>query len=201
MRQLRKKRNSGRNERRRRRATVVKAHHKDFAVHFDGENYSYHPLDDGANEAYDDEDDEEEDAGDDDGSSSSSSSSFGSNFEVCGRQTSWPANLTRPLFDSIASRPSCDPSSFDPNKPTLVLEGSDAYGRAGNQLQSFFHAVQFARDNEMQLAVMKGSWAADALFQFFLADESNGNNKEGWRELVEETLCAKFVDGPRDAEG
>ena len=51
----------------------------------------------------------------------------------------------------------CPP--FNPQTPTLVLEGYKTWGRTGNHLRSFLQAVQYARDTNMQLGIMHNSWA------------------------------------------
>ena len=83
-------------------------------------------------------------------------------------------------------------------KPILVLEGSirSAFGRSGNNILEFLHAIQLARDQDVQLGIMTHSWAMDVLQKMWMAiDDSN------WEEKFEKAFCVKIFDFPNELEG
>jgi len=52
--------------------------------------------------------------------------------------------------------------------PTLIISGYDTFGCTGNHLRTFLHAVQFARDVNLQLGMTRNSWAMDLLTSMFI---------------------------------
>merc|ERR1719296_616528 len=72
-------------------------------------------------------------------------------LSICGRATN-QAIMRYPLADTPCP-------GFDQEKPMLLLEGSSARGRTGNNLIEFLHAVQIARDQGIQLGATSMSWA------------------------------------------
>ena len=51
------------------------------------------------------------------------------------------------------------------DKPILLLAGVHSHGSTGNNLTKFLHAIQEARDNDMQLGIMAKSWATNLLME------------------------------------
>eukprot|EP00584_Thalassiosira_punctigera_P022684 CAMPEP_0172573088 /NCGR_PEP_ID=MMETSP1067-20121228/136011_1 /TAXON_ID=265564 ORGANISM="Thalassiosira punctigera, Strain Tpunct2005C2" /NCGR_SAMPLE_ID=MMETSP1067 /ASSEMBLY_ACC=CAM_ASM_000444 /LENGTH=605 /DNA_ID=CAMNT_0013365685 /DNA_START=46 /DNA_END=1863 /DNA_ORIENTATION=- len=54
-------------------------------------------------------------------------------------------------------------------KPVLLLTGMMSFGRMGNNLIEFLHALQEARDEDMQLGIMYKSWAMKLVLQMWMA--------------------------------
>mmetsp|Transcript_29515 Transcript_29515/g.62635 ORF Transcript_29515/g.62635 Transcript_29515/m.62635 type:complete len:462 (+) Transcript_29515:110-1495(+) len=118
------------------------------------------------------------------------------NFTVCGRATGPAQDLTPELQQKVTA---C-PKEYDPETPTLVLEGYATYGRTGNQLRTIIRAMHYTRDNDLQLVIMYNSWAMDVILQFFMTDR-NGDNNEDWESRLEMMLCAKIMHQPEELKG
>ena len=73
------------------------------------------------------------------------------------------------------------------------MEGSSrkAFGRTGNNLLEFLHAIQQARDNDIQLGVVVNSWAMDVLSKMWMSIDS-----ENWEEEFEQAFCVKIIHFP-----
>lgn len=69
----------------------------------------------------------------------------------------------------------------------LLLSGTQTFGRTGNNLIEFLHALQVARDKDLVLGMMHGSWAMQVLMGMFLAIDG-----EGWEKRWEEAFCGEF---------
>lgn len=86
---------------------------------------------------------------------------------------------------------------YDPKEtPILVLEGYETYGRTGNHMRTLLYAIQYARDNQFQLAIMHNSWAMDVLLQFFMA-----SGDDDWIAQLEKSLCVTIIRWPSEFEG
>ncbi|KAL7539888.1 hypothetical protein ACHAWF_006537 [Thalassiosira exigua] len=59
-------------------------------------------------------------------------------------------------FETLQKYSECP--RFDMSAPILLMEGTQSHGRTGNNLIEFLHAVQEARDNNIQLGIRTGSW-------------------------------------------
>lgn len=117
------------------------------------------------------------------------------NFTVCGRMAKPAANLTLSLQRKVAA---C-PREFDPTVLTLVLEGRRSYGRTGNQFQTLLNAMQYTRDQNIQLAIVYNSWAMNVILQYFMGNR-NGNSKDNWESYFEEMMCVKIIHDPAEAK-
>jgi hypothetical protein len=82
------------------------------------------------------------------------------------------------------------------NKSMLLLEGVNTFGRTGNNLIEFLHALQFARDRDVTLGIMKGSWAMQVLTPMFMSIK----DKE-WETKWEDAFCAKIFHSEEELEG
>ncbi|KAL7496599.1 hypothetical protein ACHAWT_009275 [Skeletonema menzelii] len=81
------------------------------------------------------------------------------------------------------------PGSNNPEK-LLLLDGTEVYGRIGNNLMEFLHALQYSRDNDIQLGVKYGSWAMRLLPRMWLS--ITGDQSE-WEAQFERAFCIKII--------
>eukprot|EP00986_Skeletonema_menzelii_P001518 scaffold400_cov140-Skeletonema_menzelii.AAC.10 len=81
------------------------------------------------------------------------------------------------------------PGSNNPQK-LLLLDGTEVYGRIGNNLMEFLHALQYSRDNDIQLGVKYGSWAMRLLPRMWLS--ITGDQSE-WEAQFERAFCIKII--------
>ena len=101
-------------------------------------------------------------------------------FYICDR----PADLgERAQFST-----SC-PGSTNPKK-LLLLDGTNTYGRTGNNLIEFLHALQYSRDNDILLGVQYGSWAMRLLPRMWL---SITDEPSKWLSEFEKAFCLKVI--------
>ena len=107
---------------------------------------------------------------------------------VCDRPTDVGS---REDFQSLQKHARCEEITQD--KPILLLEGSTrkAFGRTGNNLLEFLHAIQQARDNDIQLGVVVNSWAMDVLSKMWMSVDS-----DNWEEEFEQAFCVKIIHFP-----
>jgi len=110
-----------------------------------------------------------------------SSSGMNEPSYICNR----PADLGAPAQHAT----SCPGSTTDSNK-LILLDGTDTYGRTGNNLMEFLHALQYSRDNDIQLGVKYGSWAMRLLPRMWL---SVTGDQSQWEEQFEKELCIKII--------
>eukprot|EP00985_Skeletonema_marinoi_P026874 scaffold21246_cov83-Skeletonema_marinoi.AAC.1 len=110
-----------------------------------------------------------------------SSSGMNEPSYICNR----PADLGAPAQHATT----CPGSTTDSNK-LILLDGTDTYGRTGNNLMEFLHALQYSRDNDIQLGVKYGSWAMRLLPRMWL---SVTGDQSQWEEQFEKALCIKII--------
>ena len=103
-------------------------------------------------------------------------------LEVCGRLADIGTAEDLALLRRYAQCP-----EMSPDRPIVVLNGQDAYGRTGNNLVELLHAVQYARDNDIQLGISVHSWAMDVIQSMWLSAES-----DDWESELESALCVKI---------
>ena len=75
-------------------------------------------------------------------------------------------------------------------------EDSTVYGRTGNNLVEFLHALQFAHDRDVQLGIMADSWAMGLLQEMFMSVKDND-----WKAEFEEAFCAKIFNSQEEVQG
>ena len=129
-------------------------------------------------------------------------------FTLCGRATRHPPKISPALEHRYQNQNAghwCS-HEFDPNTPTLVLEGYDTYGRTGNHLRTLFQAFQLVRDANYQLAIMYNSWAMGVIVQSFFATSNHytGNRvtDHNWViARIERELCVKIVHDTEELRG
>lgn len=101
-------------------------------------------------------------------------------FYICNR----PADL-----GTKAQHVTC-PGSTNSNQ-LLLLDGTETYGRTGNNLIEFLHALQYSRDNDIQLGVKYGSWAMRLLVRMWLSVKDDDQSQ--WEAEFENAFCIKII--------
>jgi len=112
-------------------------------------------------------------------------------LHICDR----PTNHIRMQHPNV-NQP-CPSTSQD--KPLLLLEGSIARGRTGNNFMELLHAIQLTKDQDIQLGMMKQSWAMKLVTNLWF--ETNENTNTFDYEILERTLCIRIFDTPEEVEG
>ncbi|KAL3799103.1 hypothetical protein HJC23_002231 [Cyclotella cryptica] len=112
-------------------------------------------------------------------------------LHICERSTNTKALGEIDLLKDYVS--TCPGSN---NQDMLLLEGVSTFGRTGNNLIEFLHALQLARDRHLTLGIMHGSWAMQVLMQMFMAIQD-----KDWEKKWEETFCAKILHSDDELEG
>ena len=113
-------------------------------------------------------------------------------FQLCERMTS----ITHEVDQQYAR---C-PLLHNPPEETaiLLLNGLSRYGQTANRLITFFHALQYARDNKMLLGIMQyNSWATKMLTEMWMSIQ-NVDNMNAKKKLMEESFCVKMFDADDD---
>eukprot|EP00584_Thalassiosira_punctigera_P010576 CAMPEP_0172533386 /NCGR_PEP_ID=MMETSP1067-20121228/6117_1 /TAXON_ID=265564 ORGANISM="Thalassiosira punctigera, Strain Tpunct2005C2" /NCGR_SAMPLE_ID=MMETSP1067 /ASSEMBLY_ACC=CAM_ASM_000444 /LENGTH=462 /DNA_ID=CAMNT_0013318031 /DNA_START=39 /DNA_END=1424 /DNA_ORIENTATION=- len=110
-------------------------------------------------------------------------------LDVCGRLFSWREAAVCPEFDR--------------EKPLILIRGFAKWGRTGNNLAEVLHAVQYARENGVQLGIMSDTWATRVVSQFFAANTEVNEDWAGgtWQATMEQILCAKIFNSEEELEG
>ncbi|KAL3821844.1 hypothetical protein ACHAXA_002597 [Cyclostephanos tholiformis] len=103
-------------------------------------------------------------------------------MKVCGRATDVGKAEDLALQQRYGQCPEINPA-----RPILILSGQDAFGRTGNNLVELIHAVQYARDHDIQLGIGVHSWAMDVIQSMWLSATSND-----WGSELESALCVKI---------
>jgi hypothetical protein len=82
-----------------------------------------------------------------------------------------------------------------PNETTiLLLTGFEKYGRTGNNLIEFLHALQYASNNKMVLGIMQdNSWVTRLITDMWMAVQ-DVNNMTAWAKNMERGFCVKLFD-------
>ena len=89
---------------------------------------------------------------------------------------------------------------LDPKDTTIVLlKGYTVYGRTGNNLIEFMHALQYQRENDVVIGVMLDSWVTKLITSMWMAFPTDnlkgGFMDEGiqqWKAEVERAFCIKI---------
>ncbi|KAL7552588.1 hypothetical protein ACHAWF_015830 [Thalassiosira exigua] len=118
---------------------------------------------------------------------------------VCGRK----APIRNDLDLQISQKyDGCPALSRPPGKTTiLLLEGVETFGRTGNNLIEFLHALQYAKDNDVVVAIVMGSWSTHLITTMWMSVRGKAEEyRMEWRELMERSFCVKILDDPADAE-
>jgi hypothetical protein len=89
----------------------------------------------------------------------------------------------------------CDNIVNNPPEQTsvLILEGVQTFGRTGNNLIEFFHALQYGRDNNVLVGIKRGSWPTHLITEMWMSLHGN-DTKESWAQYMEQSFCIKMFD-------
>lgn len=86
----------------------------------------------------------------------------------------------------------------------LLLHERKAFGRTGNNLIEFLHALQYARNNNLLLVITSGCWIPHLLTNMWLAIQIDNPTvdkqsplrseaMEQWTNLIEQLFCIKII--------
>ena len=111
-------------------------------------------------------------------------------LEVCGRLASISPQQEQQIIDKYASQcPSEAEVTYD--YPIFLIEGQDPFGRTGNKLLGFLHALEKARKTGRIVGIVMDSWALPAITTFFMSILDN--DVEEWKYKMEKTFCIKIL--------
>jgi len=108
-------------------------------------------------------------------------------LNICGRPAGIVPEQDQKLMTKFQSN--CQPVGLD--GPLLLIEGGETFGRTGNNLIEFFHALERAQNEGMTVGILFDSWLVPVLTTMWMAIQDN--NMDGWRQHVERTFCVKLL--------
>jgi len=124
-------------------------------------------------------------------------------MSVCGRMSPIPHEEDVRVMNKYALECASRNRGKPKDTSLLLLEGSKTYGRTGNNLIEFLHALQYAKDKNVVVGIMQGSWALHAITQMWMAIQDNeGNSRHSsdrvkavleWIESFEKAFCLNVV--------
>ncbi|KAL9179993.1 hypothetical protein ACHAXT_007963 [Thalassiosira profunda] len=86
-----------------------------------------------------------------------------------------------------------------PEKTTiLLLSGVQTFGRTGNNLIEWLHALQYAKDHDALVAITSGSWPIQLITNLWMSIQGGDINQ--WQENFEGTFCVKILEDATLAE-
>ena len=113
-------------------------------------------------------------------------------LQICNR----PAKI--PLARDLYSHNKYSQCPTTTNQDTLLLlEGKKTYGRTGNNLIEFLHALQYAREKEgVTVGIMNDSWAMKLITSMWMATPMNHGIEtlSQWKQQVQDALCIKLFE-------
>jgi len=74
----------------------------------------------------------------------------------------------------------------------LLLEGMKTFGRTGNNIIEFIHALQYGRDHNVLVGVMRGSWPTHLITEMWMSLPNRDWN--AWAILMEQSFCIKMIE-------
>jgi len=102
-------------------------------------------------------------------------------LEICNRPTEVG---TVEGLEFLQQHAQCD--EITNKQPIYVLKKVNAYGRTGNHITEFQHAIQESRDKGFQLGIHVNSWAMRLLREMWVTTTS-----DDWQEKFEQAFCVK----------
>jgi hypothetical protein len=105
-------------------------------------------------------------------------------LSICGRRTKIGTPQDLALLQHFNNQDSTCPGTS--SNDLLLLQGIGAYGRTGNNLIEFLHALQYARDNDVTLGLKADSWAFRLIVDMWMSVED-----DDWQAQFEEEFCVK----------
>jgi hypothetical protein len=118
-------------------------------------------------------------------------------FSICGRQTNTGTRNDLALLQHFSYMDGSCPGAN--SNDLLLLQGTSTYGRTGNNLIEFFHALQYSRDNNVLLGMMSDCWAFQMIFQMWWMP--TGQDESDWEEMFEKTFCVKIFHREDELKG
>mmetsp|Transcript_23056 Transcript_23056/g.54389 ORF Transcript_23056/g.54389 Transcript_23056/m.54389 type:complete len:432 (-) Transcript_23056:201-1496(-) len=74
----------------------------------------------------------------------------------------------------------------------LLLEGVQTFGRTGNNLIEFLHALQYGHDNGVVVGVMRGSWPMHLITSMWMAVQND--NMHAWSTFFQDEFCVRIIE-------
>ena len=109
-------------------------------------------------------------------------------LEVCGRMAAIPPEKEQQTINKYTSQ--C-PTIVAYDDPIFLIEGQDPFGRTGNKLLGFLHALEKARKTGRIVGVVLDSWALPVVTNFFISIQDG--DIEEWKHQMEKTFCIKII--------
>ena len=90
----------------------------------------------------------------------------------------------------------CNYLSHNPPEQTTVLflGGVKTFGRTGNNLIEFFHALQYGRENNVLVGTMQGSWPMHLITEMWMSVNEDDTERIAWRQFMEQSFCIKIFN-------
>ena len=87
----------------------------------------------------------------------------------------------------------CNYLSHNPPEQTtiLLLEGMITYGRTGNNLIEFFHALQYGREHNVLVGIMRGSWSMHMITEMWKSNHESDTQCSSLIQFMEQHFCVK----------
>ncbi len=113
---------------------------------------------------------------------------------ICGRKTK--IGSPRDLAHLVNNQESTCPGENSNN--LLLISGSEAYGRTGNNMIEFLHALQIARDNDISLGIMlkPDTWVFKVITEMWMSVKG-----DDWEAQFEEAFCVKIFHSREEVKG
>ncbi|KAL7516898.1 hypothetical protein ACHAWX_001868 [Stephanocyclus meneghinianus] len=123
-------------------------------------------------------------------------------LEICGRQIPFPLSSETKITQHYSSQcllfnttQGSEPSGL------LLLRGYERFGRTGNELIEFLHALQYGKENNMIVGIMLDSWVMSLITKFwhafptndFHSDEFLSKGIMAWKNQIERVFCIKVL--------
>lgn len=109
-------------------------------------------------------------------------------LQVCGRMAAIPPELEQQSINKYTSQ--C-PTTVAFDDPIFLIEGKDPFGRTGNKLLGFLHALEKARKTGRIVGVVIDSWALPVITTFFMSIQEG--DIDAWKYNMEKTFCIKII--------
>jgi len=113
---------------------------------------------------------------------------------ICGRPTMMGTASDLALLQNFEEAETCPGAN---SNKLLLLQGQDQrlFGRTGNNLIEFLHALQYARDHDVQLGIVSNSWAFEMLLKMWMSVKD-----DDWEVQFEEAFCVKIFNSQDETE-
>lgn len=108
-------------------------------------------------------------------------------LSICGRPAAITPEQDQEIMTNFLS--TCKPVGL--NDPILLIEGVETFGRTGNNLIEFLHALERAQNEGMTVGIMIDSWVVPVITTMWMAIQNN--DMDGWRQHMERTFCIKML--------